>query len=97
MKHSHRWLVVVLLAAALVVALGLIITGGRGSLAADGVIYVDADATGLGNGSTWGNAFTDLQSALDAVPMAGDQIWVAEGVYTPTWKFDPGDARSRLL
>ncbi len=45
--------------------------------------YVDADAQGANNGSTWEDAFTTLQPALD-LAIAGDEIWVAVGTYTPT-------------
>lgn len=45
-------------------------------------IYVDTDAIGVADGTTWGDAHSDLQSAL-AVATGGDQIWVAEGVYYP--------------
>jgi len=48
----------------------------------DHVIFVDADAKGANNGSTWDNAFTDLQDAL-AIATAGKDIWVAEGTYKP--------------
>ena len=47
------------------------------------VMYVDSDATGQNDGSSWSNAFCDLQDAL-ANAEDGDQIWVAEGVYKPT-------------
>ncbi|MCB0595114.1 MAG: DUF11 domain-containing protein, partial [Phaeodactylibacter sp.] len=48
----------------------------------NGIIYVDKDATGIGNGLSWTDAFTDLQDAL-AIAQSGDEIWVAEGVYYP--------------
>ncbi|UCC29238.1 MAG: S8 family serine peptidase, partial [Phycisphaerales bacterium] len=47
------------------------------------VIYVDADAAGNNDGSSWVDAFNDLQEAL-AVSVSYDQIWVAAGTYLPT-------------
>ncbi|MCH8844472.1 MAG: hypothetical protein IID61_16050, partial [SAR324 cluster bacterium] len=44
------------------------------------VLYVDASATGANDGSTWANAFTGIQAAVDAA-VAGEQVWVAEGLY----------------
>ena len=48
------------------------------------VFYVDANATGADDGSSWENAFTDLQDALDeAHGCYGSEIWVARGTYKP--------------
>lgn len=46
------------------------------------VIHVDADATGAATGQTWADAFTSLQGAF-AAAAPGDEIWIAEGIYTP--------------
>ena len=90
MKNGQRLLMVALLAGVLALMLALLARGGQAALAVGSIIYVDADATGANNGSTWVNAFTDLQDALDeAEPL--NQIWVAAGTYKPTWRFLPGD------
>jgi hypothetical protein len=45
-------------------------------------IFVNQDATGSNDGSAWTNAFTNLQSALDAAT-PGNQLWIAAGTYIP--------------
>ena len=54
------------------------------------VIYVDCDAPGANNGTSWRDAFVDLQDALAGAP-AGYQIWVAQGTYLPA---DPNGDRA---
>lgn len=46
------------------------------------IIYVDSNADGADNGSSWINAFKYLQDGL-AQASGTDQIWVAEGIYKP--------------
>lgn len=49
---------------------------------ADGILYVDASADGANSGTSWEDAYTDVQQALTAAS-SGEQIWVANGIYTP--------------
>jgi len=51
------------------------------------IIYVDEDATGYNNGTSWDDAYTELRDALAHVelcPGAVTAIWVAAGTYKPT-------------
>jgi predicted outer membrane repeat protein len=49
------------------------------------VLYVDANATGANDGSSWTNAFTDLETALFHYKCPGiSEIWVAAGTYYPS-------------
>ncbi len=47
-----------------------------------GRTYVNQNANGNNDGSSWSDAYTDLQDAF-ANAKEGDEIWVAEGTYLP--------------
>lgn len=49
--------------------------------------YVKPVASGLGNGSSWAHASSDLQAMINA-SVAGEDIWVAAGTYKPNRRAD---------
>jgi len=58
------------------------------------IIYVDKDATaGSQDGSSWGNAFLNLDAALEVATVC-DKIYVAEGRYKPADTNDPNQLYS---
>ena len=66
------------------VVITIVATGAYGD-----VIYVNDDAAGANDGSSWTDACTELQSAL-AVAETGDEIWVAAGTYRPDFNVATG-------
>ncbi|HRD82490.1 MAG TPA: choice-of-anchor Q domain-containing protein, partial [Saprospiraceae bacterium] len=48
------------------------------------ILYVKANASGANNGTSWTDAFTDLQSALNSTCPGITEIWIAAGTYKPT-------------
>ncbi len=70
------------ISAGIIACVGFVLSGFLSEIAAQDKWYVDQSATGSGSGESWGNAFVTLQDALAAVDN-GDEIWIAEGVYTP--------------
>ena len=72
-KTNHvRWLLCV-----------LFLLGAVRTAAAGRIIYVDASAAEGNDGSSWIDAFSDLQDAI-TMAQTGDEIRVAQGIYTPT-------------
>lgn len=58
------------------------------STASAKIIYVDTDALGANDGSSWADAYNYIQEAL-AAASSGDEIRVAEGVYKPDQGIPP--------
>jgi hypothetical protein len=60
------------------------------SYAGDGVLYVDPAATGAEDGSSWSDALTELQPALNFAGAYGciEEVWVKEGTYFSTTSSD---------
>jgi predicted outer membrane repeat protein len=53
------------------------------AFAATRIVYVDAHARSGGTGRSWNDAYRTLDEGLRTA-RSGDQVWVAEGTYTPT-------------
>jgi len=68
-----------------VLVAAVILLGTAGAGLAASAMYVDADATGANNGSSWGNAYNNLQDALADANLRAKpvEIRVAQGVYKP--------------
>lgn len=53
-----------------------------------GPVYVDANASGANNGSSWADAYTTIDAALTGAG-PNSKIWVAKGVYKPSAQNTP--------
>ena len=85
-----RQLVIILVVAAAMLSitllLGLAVAGSRPARAA-GPIYVDTDATGDNDGTTWEHAYTDLQDALSAA-LSADEDSAPALIYFSTFSLN---------
>jgi hypothetical protein len=70
-SRAHQWLRIVTFA-----------LGAPVICLAQGVLYVTPNARGKNDGTSWQDAFIDLQDALE-VAQAGHDVWIAGGTYKP--------------
>lgn len=84
-KRSAFLILITLVCSVLLMGLVWSSLPGKASLAdaAKKIIYVDNTAAGKHDGTSWKDAFPNLQRALDKAK-EGDEIRVAEGIYYPT-------------
>lgn len=75
--YRQRWVLCGL------VCLGLSTLASAGVAAEHRVLYVEGNSAGARDGTTWADAYDDLQDAL-AAALVGDEVWVAEGRYVPS-------------
>ncbi|MBN2473340.1 MAG: right-handed parallel beta-helix repeat-containing protein [Pirellulales bacterium] len=71
--------------------------GNHALTSSQNVFYVDQAAVeGANDGTSWQDAYLDLQTALEAAAAAGTpiEIYVAHGRYVPTMQTDPDDPRT---
>ena len=72
------------------------------TVSAQNIIYVNQNATGNNDGTSWTDAFTDPSSvALSSTTSSGDTVWVATGTYYPTYDYTgdptPTDPRTKVF
>lgn len=63
------------------------------------IIYVNINAAPGGNGTSWSQAYNNLQAALTAAAndKGPEQIWIAQGTYTPSQIYEPANSSSSSI
>lgn len=61
------------------------------------VVYVTPEGAGIEDGSSWDNAFSKLQDAIDVCVVPGDLICLKEGEYADFGYYDANDLSQSLI